>query len=206
MFKIKKFMKIGIQAALAILSIFIAYLIWNSIDSKIVLTENVATRSKVVQQKLEQIRDAQVEYKKVRGEYAGTFEQLVDFLVNDSIVQVKMVGEVPDSLLGNEAEALRLKIIIRDTTKIPVREELFKENFQTFVDSISYIPFSGGEKFTIAAGELEKGKMKVKVFEVKAPITSVFKGLETDNEGIDMSLFIAIGSMEEPTTNGNWND
>ena len=60
-------MKIGIQAALAILSIFIAYLIWNSIDSKIVLTENVATRSKVVQQKLEQIRDAQVEYKKVRG-------------------------------------------------------------------------------------------------------------------------------------------
>ena len=199
-------MKIGIQVALAILSIFIAYLIWNSIDSKIVLTENVAIRSKVVQQKLEQIRDAQVEYKKVRGEYAGTFEQLVDFLENDSIVQVKMEGEVPDSLLGKEAEALRLGIIIRDTVKIPVREELFKENFQSFVDSISYIPFSGGEKFTIAAGELEKGKMKVKVFEVKAPITSVFKGLKTDNEGIDMSVFIAIGSMEEPTTNGNWND
>ena len=199
-------MKIGIQAALAILSIFIAYLIWDSVDSKIVLTESVATRNKVVQQKLEQIRDAQVEYKKVRGEYAGTFEQLVDFLENDSIVQVKMEGEVPDSLLGKEAEALRLGIIIRDTIKIPVREELFKENFQSFVDSISYIPFSRGEKFTIAAGELEKGKMKVKVFEVKAPITSVFKGLKTDNEGIDMSVFIAIGSMEEPTTNGNWND
>ena len=199
-------MKIGIQAALAILSIFIAYLIWDSVDSKIVLTESVATRNKVVQQKLEQIRDAQVEYKKVRGEYAGTFEQLVDFLENDSIVQVKMEGEVPDSLLGKEAEALRLGIIIRDTIKIPVREELFKENFQSFVDSISYIPFSGGEKFTIAAGELEKGKMKVKVFEVKAPITAVYKGLKTDNEGIDMTLFIAIGSMEEPTTNGNWND
>ncbi|PJA08014.1 MAG: hypothetical protein COX70_04880 [Flavobacteriales bacterium CG_4_10_14_0_2_um_filter_32_8] len=199
-------MKIGIQAALAILSIFIAYLIWDSVDSKIVLTESVATRNKVVQQKLEQIRDAQVEYKKVRGEYAGTFEQLVDFLENDSIVQVKMEGEVPDSLLGKEAEALRLGIIIRDTIKIPVREELFKENFQSFVDSISYIPFSRGEKFTIAAGELEKGKMKVKVFEVKAPITAVYKGLKTDNEGIDMTLFIAIGSMEEPTTNGNWND
>ncbi|PJB13766.1 MAG: hypothetical protein CO118_12070 [Flavobacteriales bacterium CG_4_9_14_3_um_filter_32_8] len=199
-------MKIGIQAALTILSIFIAYLIWDSVDSKIVLTESVATRNKVVQQKLEQIRDAQVEYKKVRGEYAGTFEQLVDFLENDSIVQVKMEGEVPDSLLGKEAEALRLGIIIRDTIKIPVREELFKENFQSFVDSISYIPFSRGEKFTIAAGELEKGKMKVKVFEVKAPITAVYKGLKTDNEGIDMTLFIAIGSMEEPTTNGNWND
>jgi len=199
-------MKIGIQAALAILSIFIAYLIWDSVDSKIVLTESVATRNKVVQQKLEQIRDAQVEYNKVRGEYAGTFEQLVDFLENDSIVQVKMEGEVPDSLLGKEAEALRLGIIIRDTIKIPVREELFKENFQSFVDSISYIPFSRGEKFTIAAGELEKGKMKVKVFEVKAPITAVYKGLKTDNEGIDMTLFIAIGSMEEPTTNGNWND
>jgi hypothetical protein len=117
-----------------------------------------------------------------------------------------MDGEVPDSLLGRESEALALGIITRDTTLIPVREVIFKENFQSIIDSLVYIPFSGGEEFTIASGELEKNKMKVKVFEVKAPLTALYKGLKTDNEGIDMSEFMAIGSMEEPTTNGNWKD
>lgn len=153
-------MKIGIQIALAALAIFIAYLVWNSIDSKIVLTETVAKRNKVVQKRMEQIRDAQVEYKKLKGEYANSFDKLVGFLKNDSIIQVKMEGEVPDSLLGREQEALAMGIIRRDTTKIPVREELFKENFDAIVDSMMYIPFAGGKQFIIRAGELEKEKSK----------------------------------------------
>ena len=197
-------MKIGIQALLIIASIFIAYLIWDSINSKIVLTETVAMRDEVVHKKLEQIRDAQVEYKKLKGEYAKNFTQLIGFLKNDSIVQVRMIGEVPDTLLGRESEALALGIIKRDTTKIPVREILFTDIFDSFVDSIEYIPFAEGEKFTMNAGEVEKGKINVKVFEVKAPITSVYKGLKVENEGYDLSLSVAIGSMEEPTINGNW--
>ncbi|MCB0401561.1 MAG: hypothetical protein KDD41_05720 [Flavobacteriales bacterium] len=197
-------MKIGIQIALAALAIFIAYLVWNSIDSKIVLTETVAKRNKVVQKRMEQIRDAQVEYKKLKGEYANSFDKLVGFLKNDSIIQVKMEGEVPDSLLGREQEALAMGIIRRDTTKIPVREELFKENFDAIVDSMMYIPFAGGKQFIIRAGELEKEKIKVKVFEVVAHFTDVYRGLNTDNEGYDMKDSLRIGSMEEPTTNGNW--
>ena len=198
-------MKIGIQVGLAIISMFIAFMIWDSIDSKMVLTESVEARNQVVYGKLEQIRDAQVQYKKVRGTYAGSFGQLVDFLENDSIVLVKMEGEVPDSLIGRESIALEMGIIVRDTTKIPVREQLFVDNFQSIVDSISYIPFAGGKEFTLAAGAIEKNKMQVPVFEVKAAIADVYKGLDTDNEGYDMSKFIIIGSMEEPTTNGNWN-
>jgi hypothetical protein len=197
-------MKIGIQIGLAILSVFVAYLIWDSIDSKIVLTKTVDERNQAVYQRLEQIRDAQVEYKKVRGQYAGSFDELINFLENDSVILVRMEGEVPDSLLGREAEALEMGIIIRDTTKIPVREQLFKEDFSSIVDSMPFIPYGAGKEFTIAAGAVEKNKMKVAVFEVKAALTDVYQGLDTDNEGYDMSEFIAIGSMEEPTTNGNW--
>ncbi len=198
-------MKIGIQIGLAVLSIFIAYLIWDSIDSKIILTESVDMRNEVVQERLTRISEAQIEYKKVRGTYAGSFDDLIGFLENDSIVLVKMEGEVPDSLLGKEAEALAMGIIVRDTTKIPVREQLFKEKFESIVDSMPYIPFSGGKEFTIASGAVEKNKIKIAVFEVKAALTDVYKGLKTDNEGYDMSEFIAVGSMEEPKTNGNWN-
>ena len=197
-------MKLGIQALLIIGSIFMAYLIWDSIESKIILTETVNSRNEVVRARLEQVRDAQVEYKKTRGEYANSFDKLIDFLENDSIPLVKMIGEVPDSLLGKEDIALALGIIIRDTIKNPVRNIIFTDNFEAVVDSLPFIPYAGGKKFTINSGEVEKGKVRVKVFEVKAALTDVYKGLKTDNEGYDMTSFIAIGSMEEPTTNGNW--
>jgi len=201
----KYFMKIVIQLVLALGAVFMGYLIWDSIDSKMVLTEAVEMRNTVTQERLTQISEAQVEYKKVRGTYADSFDNLINFLKNDSIIQVKMEGEVPDSLLGQEALALEMGIIRRDTTKIPVKEILFMKNFNSVVDSIAYIPFAGGKQFTIAIGSIEKNKLTMPVFEVKASYKDIYIGLETDNEGYDMSKFLAVGSLEEAKTNGNWN-
>jgi len=200
----KYFMKIIIQIALAIASVGIAYLIWNSIDSKIVLTESVEVRNAATQERLTHISEAQIEYKKVRGTYAASFDDLIYFLKNDSVIQVKMEGEVPDSLIGQEALALEMGIIKRDTTKIPVQDILFMENFNSIVDSLAYIPYSGGKEFTIAVSTIEKSKMTMPVFEVKASFKDVYKGLNTDNEGYDMEKFHAVGSLEEAKTNGNW--
>lgn len=197
-------MKIGIQLALAIAAGFMAYLVWDSIDSKIILTETVEARDKATQKRLTQISDAQIEYKKVKGTYAGSFDDLIHFLKNDSVIQVKMEGEVPDSLLGQEALALEMGIIKRDTLKIPVKDILFMENFNSIVDSIAYIPHSGGKQFTIQVGSIEKHKLKMPVFEVKAELKDVYKGLDTDNEGYNMSKYLAVGSLEEAKTNGNW--
>lgn len=197
-------MKIGIQIVLALGSIFMAYLIWNSIDSKMILTEAVDARNAATQERLTHISEAQVEYKKARGIYAGSFDDLIDFLKNDSIIQVKMEGEVPDSLLGKEALALEMGIIKRDTSKIPVKEILFTENFNNIVDSIPYIPHADGKQFTIAISTIEKNKLKMPVFEVKAELKDVYLGLKTDNEGYDMSKHLAVGSLEEAKINGNW--
>ncbi|MBL4593100.1 MAG: hypothetical protein JKX68_04695 [Flavobacteriales bacterium] len=188
------------------LIVLIAYMNYNSIESKISLTENVKTRKKAVQQRLEQIRDAQVQYKKVRGVYAANFESLIDFLENDSIPVIFMDGEVPDSLIGREAEALALGIITRDTTQTPVKELLFIGNFNSILDSLIFIPFSGGKQFNIDAGMIHKNKMDIPVFMASAKYTLIYLGLQTDNEGYDMTDSLMIGSMEEATTNGNWND
>ena len=188
------------------LIILVAYMNYDSIDSKIKLTEEVDIRNKAVQERLEQIRDAQVQHKKVRGVYAENFDGLINFLENDSIIVVKMEGEVPDSLIGRESEALLLGIIKRDTSKIPVNEILFIDNFRSIVDSLPYIPFAGGEQFNMDAGSIEKNDMQVPVFMASAKLTFVYLGLDTDNEGYDMTDSLMIGSMEEPTTNGNWNE
>ncbi|MGE0561178.1 MAG: hypothetical protein AB7O47_05135 [Flavobacteriales bacterium] len=197
-------MKLVIQLVLIVASAFMGYLIYDSIDSKIELEKEVKHRKAVVIERLEQIKEAQISYKKVRGEYAKSFDQLRDFLTNDSLIVVKAIGVVPDSLLGQEAKALAMGIIVRDTSKIAVRDEMFKGNFQQVVDSLSIIPFSDGSSFSINSGEIEKGKVKVKVFEVTAPYKEIFKGLKTDNEGIDMSQALILGSMTEPSINGNW--
>jgi len=195
-----------LKVVFVIVIIAVAYWNFKSIDDKIALTETVNTRNKATQKRLEQIRDAQVEFRKVRGEYAGNFDTLIDFLENDSIVQVKMIGEVPDTLLGKEAIALEMGIIIRDTIKTPVREELFKENFNSIVDSMQFIPFSNGIKFTLNAGKIQKNEQNVDVFNDYAKLKDFYIGLNTNNEGYNLNDSLMVGSMEEPTTNGNWND
>ena len=121
------------------------------------------------------------------------------------MVIVKAIGEVPDSLLGQEALALEMGIIIRDTSLIPVRNEVFvSKDFNKIVKEMPIIPFSGGKEFDIQAGEIEKGKTKVKVFEVKASFKDIFNGMDVKNEGVDLEEYMILGSMTEPTTNGNW--
>lgn len=197
-------MKLVIQLVLIVAAGFMGYMIYDSIDSKIELEKEIKYRKGVVIERLENIKEAQINHKKVKGEYAKSFAQLKHFLQNDSLVIVKAIGEVPDSLIGQESKALEMGIITRDTTKIPVRQEVFKENFDEILADLSVIPFSEGSEFSIDAGEIEKGKVKVKVFEVSAPYTEIFKGMDIKNEGVDLSEALTVGSMFEPTTNGNW--
>lgn len=193
-----------VKIVFVVLIVLGAYMNYNAIDSKIKLASEIKTRNATVQERLEQIRDAQVEYKKLKGEYAANFTQLIDFLKNDSLVIIYSKGNLPDSLLGQEAKAIAMGIIVRDTTKSPVRNELFKENFDEIVSKINLVPFNDGLEFEMANGEIEKGKVKVKVFEAKTSYANVYKGLDVKNEGLDLDAFIAVGSLEEPTTNGNW--
>ncbi len=197
-------MKLVIQIVLAIASLFVAYMIYDSIQSEIEFRKETERRKEVVVERLKQIREAEVMYKSRKGEYAKTFDQLINFLRNDSIEVVFSVGDLPDSLIGQEAKAIEMGIITRDTTLIPVRDTLFSGQFEQVVDSLPYIPFSGGKKFNIDAGEIESGKVKVKVFEVSASLGNIYRGLDLSNKNIDTSEVIKVGSMEEATLNGNW--
>ncbi|HCQ29462.1 MAG TPA: hypothetical protein DIU39_04185 [Flavobacteriales bacterium] len=196
--------KLSAYIVLIGLNAFVGYKIYDSIESEIKFREETERRKAIVVERLKQIREAQVVYKSRKGEYAKNFEQLTNFLRNDSIQVIYSVGDLPDSLLGQEAKAIELGIITRDTTLIPVRDTLFKQNFDMIVDSLPYIPFSGGKKFNIDAGEIESGKVKVKVFEVSASLGDIYRGLDIANKNIDTTEVLKVGSMQEATLNGNW--
>lgn len=203
-------MKTIIQIILAIVIIILAYLLYKSIKSEIDFREITKYRNDAVIQRLKDIRTAEIAYKAQKKSYTSNFDSLLNFIKYDSLLLIKSIGDVPDTL--SEEEAVKQKIVIRDTLFIKVSDSLFSKSylsqrdkrFKFYVDSLPYIPFSNGKKFKLSAGTIEKGKAKVKVFEAFAPYKYIYNGINLEGRDIDPEDGIKVGSMTEPTISGNW--
>jgi hypothetical protein len=193
-------MKLVIQGVLAIAAVVLAWMIYDTIDSKIEFQKIAEKRKHKVVERLKDIRTAQISYKSTKGTYAKNFNQLVDFIKNDSMSYIKAIGTVPDTL--TEVKAVEMGIVIRDTFKIAVRDTLFPANYP--VDSLAYIPFSNQEQFQMDAGQIEKNKLTVQVFEAFAEYNKIYYGLNLSNENIKAGEGLRVGSMNDPSTTGNW--
>ena len=203
-------MKKIIQILLAVLIIVMAYLLVESIMKPIRFKKEQTHRYAVVIQNLKDIRKAQLAYKDVYGEFTGSLDTLTNFVKYDSLKIIYKKGEIPEEMLSKitEKEAIAKGIIIRDTIRIPVLDSLFGKDYP--VDSLRYVPFSGGKEFKMAEGEVVTGsKLKVKVFEAKVPSKWILKGLDRQmiinfNDGWDYPG-LKVGSLEEANNAaGNW--
>ncbi len=192
-------MKIAIQAGLLIVSLVLAYLIYDGIQTKIEFRKLAQSRNEVVQDKLMDIVKAQKEFKSEKGKYANNFEELLYFLKSDSLTIVKAIGNVPDSL--TEIEAVEKGIVIRDTLLVPART-IFEEDYP--IEDLPIVPFSDNQKFKMQAGVIEKNKVNVNVFEASTTLEHVYNDLDTRNESVHLDEEVKVGSMTEPITTGNW--
>ena len=191
-----------IQIVLSIVIVALSYFIYESIMKPVRFNKEDGERRLVVIERLKDIRTAQLSFKSVYRRYTGSFDTLLTFLKTGKIPVVKKIGTVPDSL--TEAQALKKKIISRDTSYVNAGEELFKDRKDFKIDELIIIPLSKGDKFIMEAGFIEKGKVNVPVFMVIAPKKTYLVGL--DEEMINMSYVkdLQLGSMTEPSTDGNW--
>lgn len=192
-------MKIVIQLVLLAIACVLGYLIYDGIQSKIEFKEEAQSRENVVHTRLENIAEAQKQFKAEKGRYAGSFSELLNFLNNDSLTIVKAIGNVPDTL--TEAEAVAQGIVIRDTSLVPA-STIFPEGFA--IDSLPFVPFSKGATFEMKADIIEKNKVNVNVFEAYTTLEEVYTGLKTKSENVDLEDRVQIGSLTEPITTGNW--
>lgn len=189
--------------------IVLAYLVYNSVHKVTSFNSEEKFRIDEVANKMKHIRSIQNAYKFKYERYAPTWDTLLSFIKEDSLPVVLKTGNVPDSL--TEQDALDMGLITRDTTYMPVRDSLFKEGkYEYTMDQLVYIPFStkGGEvkpdSFKINAGSINRGNIDVPVFEVIAPKESYLKGMNKELIARDDSYDLQLGSMEEATTDGNW--
>jgi len=199
---ISKGINYALQFVILIIAAFFAYQNFNSVDEDLRFARKKKKVEALTVQHLKDIRTAEVAFRETYGRYIGDLDSLVDFVKNDSIVEIRAIGDNPDSLGLSTAEAIELGIITRDTFKVAVIEAKFfnipeaaikKRKYVFNPDEMIYAPFSG-KKFLGEAGEIEvSGGIKRNVFEVKDPEPIAEPALQ-------------IGSMIEAHTNGNWKE
>ena len=193
------------------LNIILAYFVYNSINSEVEFQQVAKVRVAENVQKLKDLRQVQIAYKKVNNTYSNNFESLIDFLENDSMTIVKAIGETPDSL--TDAQALELGIISRDTAYVLAKETVFdeaylssrNEKFPLDLSALTSVPHSD-KNYSVDAGMVEKGKVVVQVFEISTTYGAVFTGLDAENKSFELGNLLKVGSMDEASLNGNWGE
>ncbi len=186
-------MKKIIQIVLFIGIIVLAYLVYNSIMKRVRFNQEEDSRRQAVIERLEDIRTAQLAYKSVNNQYTKSFDSLIQFLKTDSFIMVKKIGD--------ETDTTRKFELVRDTIKYAVKDSILKGVYH---DSLKFIPFSKGSLFKMNADQITKGQVKVSVFEVIAKKEEFLKGLNKNLVANELIKDLRLGSMEEPSTDGNW--
>ena len=193
------------------LNIILAYFVYNSINSEVEFQQVAKVRVAENVQKLKDLRQVQIAYKKVNNNYSNNFESLINFLENDSMAIVKAIGETPDSL--TDVQALELGIISRDTAYVLAKETVFdeaylssrNEKFPLDLSALTSVPHSD-QNYSVDAGMVEKGKVVVQVFEISTTYGAVFTGLDAENKSFELGNLLKVGSMDEASLNGNWGE
>ncbi len=209
-------MRTIIQIVLFVVAVGLAYFIYKGVQDPIDFEKVKDRRYEATIERLKDIRKAQVAYKDVYGRFTGSWDTLINFVENDSVRNVRKIGELTDSMIEEgltERKALEMGLIIRDTVKESVLESLFGNSFDP--NELKYIPVSDTvAEFDLGATTIKTGSgIEVPVFEAKAHNNIVLRGLDRQfvinmNERRRLNEKypgLKVGSLTEAVNNsGNW--
>lgn len=193
-------MRIVINIFLILLVGLLAYMLYSSIKEPIAFGEEKQRRKAAVVQSLENIRTTQELYFKMKGEYAPTFEVLINSMTNDSIPFEKLT-EDPDDPTNTEK-------FVRTVTYTPAVDSIRALGID--LSSLSKVPFAQNLDFDIAADTVEYQSTNVWVTEVGTKWKD-FMGEFADpkytkyDSKYDPNVTIKFGDMNKPSLAGSWN-
>lgn len=209
-------MKTVIQVLLFIVAVVLIYFIYQSIQKPIDFEKAKDARYEATIERLKDIRKAEIAFKDVHGKFTGSFDTLISFVQNDSVVNVRKVGELTDSMIEaglSERKAIRLGLLIRDTVRESVLGSVFSKNFDA--SSLRYVPVPGEpSEFHLGATVIITGSgIGVPVFEAKAHNNVILRGLDpqliinlnAQRRTNEKYPGLRVGSLTEAVNNaGNW--
>jgi hypothetical protein len=209
-------MKTVLQILLSIVAIVLAFFIYKSIQRPIEFEKAKKVRYDATIERLKDIRKAEIAYKSVYGKFTGSWDTLINFLENESVISVRKIGELTDSMLEaglTEKKAIELGLIISDSIRVNAKEATFGKDFDA--KSLKMIPVPGEPaEFTLGATVIITGSgIGVPVFEARAHNNVVLRDLDrqlvinlNDQRRTNEKYpGLKVGSLTETINNaGNW--
>lgn len=193
-------MKTIVSIVLALIVALLAYTLYLNIKEPIAFQAEKDMRKDKVVTKLKDIRTAQEVYRLVTGKFANSFDTLSQVIKTDSIKIVTIFGDKDDQ---NSTEEFR-EVISYKSAMDSLR------NLGDFnLDSLRYVPFTGGETFSIAADTMTYQSTLVNIVEVGTRWKSFMgkyaspKYSKYDNS-YDPNKLLKFGDMNAPNLAGNW--
>ncbi len=197
----------------ALLSIFLGYRIYESINAPIEFNKVRKERFSKIIAKLKDIRDSQEAYKMVNGNYANNFESLIQFIDTGNYT----ITSQRDSSFMRFDKAYQIDmqqdtVIIDTLGTVKVKDSLFgaDDRYKTMMN----VPYAqNGEKFEMEAKIIDKSGYKAPVFEAKVKKNVVLYDQPADLVARENALQsveevngteIKVGSLNDVSTNGNW--
>ena len=226
-----KSVKILLEVLLAIVAVGLVYLIYSSIMEPVNFNKEKAHRQAVAVQRLKDIRTLEVAFKSVNNHFTASIDSLKDFYENGKMDVVMQVGSADDSVAVANTAAIRkqnkkitneellalsqkgMPLVFSITTPIAVKDTLFNGREDFCIDSLAYIPFSGGQKTIMDAIVKKVSGVDVPLFEAKMPWRALLRGMDNqlrinlDAECEAQSRYqgLQVGSVSAPNNNaGNW--
>lgn len=179
------------------LAAYLVNLIYSDIESKRQIAE---VEARVVQ-RLKMIREAQIAYQAVHGQYTSDWDKLISFINSGKIYVIERREEIIPLDYG--ADSLVVHVDTLDA--VNVRDSLFSRmKYPSLViEDLPLIPGSD-KKFEIFADKITKSGVTVDVIEVR-DVDPIDRTRKEDSE-IKNRRPLRFGSRTEITTSGNWGE
>ena len=209
----KKGLSILINILLFAVIVFLAWQVVKSIQAPIKFnTEQKARETKVVERLID-IRNAEVLYKNATSLYTNSFDTLIQFCQTAEIPIVKIVPDPTDTTFTRT---------INDTIGYVKVMDSIKGNRDNFnINDLKWVPFSQPQQqFELEAGSIPRNGIDIPVFEARTPYEVYLANpgadfnekewnqrrdnAKAEKESINRYAGLKVGSMEEATTDGNW--
>ena len=201
----KKGLNIVINIVLFAVVVFLALQVIKSIQAPIKFNKAQAEREAKVVQRLIDIRNAEVFYKNANNKYTASFDTLISFCQTAEIPIVNIIPDPTDTTFTRT---------INDTLGFVKVVDSIRGKRDAFnINDLSFVPFSNPtQKFELEAGFITRSGINVPVFEARTPYEVYLNGLDpqrvlnakAEKESINRYAGLKVGSMEEASTDGNW--
>lgn len=228
-----KTVKIAIEVVLFAAIVGLVYALYASIMKPVNFNKEKAAREVVAIQRLKDIRTLQVALKGVTGKFTADPDSLKLFYETGKMKINMQIGSADDSLAVAHTAAIKKKLGKKATNQdlfelykagdknlvfsieneIAVKDTLFTQRPDFCIDSLKYIPYSGGQKVIMNADVRQVSGVPVPLFEACMPYKALLSGLDNqlrinlDAERKDQNKYegLMVGSITAPNNNaGNW--